>query len=65
MTIHLNELMIIGLCCIPGAFVLAFLALWIFQSWEIGALAASAWVFFPVLAAGIAMILIGTGMEIH
>lgn len=65
MTIRFNELMIIGLSLIPGSFILAFIAAAVFSFLEIGALAAAAWAFFPTIIAGVVLLLLGIGMEIH
>lgn len=65
MTIHLNEVMIIGLCMLPGAFVLFFVLLFIFQSWEIGALPMAGIPATITFIAGLVMIVLGIGMEIH
>jgi hypothetical protein len=66
MTLHFDELMIIGIALIPGAFVLAAIAISLTASrLELGAFAVGAWVLFPMLITGVALLLIGVGMELH
>lgn len=66
MTLHFNQLMIIGLCMLPGALILAFLLVWLLAALgqELGAFAGAV----PgavVFIAGIAVFLVGLGMELH
>jgi hypothetical protein len=65
-SIHLNTLMIIGLLCIPGAFVAGFLglALGAALKMEMAALAPMYAGFFGVLAPGLVMILLGIGQNL-
>jgi hypothetical protein len=65
MTLHFDHLMIIGLCMLPGAFVVGFLLALIFASQEIGALAIGSVAGIAVFIAGIAVFLVGLGMELH
>jgi len=66
LTIHFNALMIIGLCMLPGSFILAFLVgmLGAALGMEMGALAPMAVCFFGTLIPGLAMIFIGIGQNI-
>lgn len=66
MTIHFNELMIIGLCMLPGAFVVAFLLIWLLGllGLEMEALIGAV----PgvlVFIGGIVLLLLGIGQELH
>lgn len=65
MTLHFDLLMIIGLCMLPGAFVVGFLLALIFASQEIGDLAIGAAGGAVTFVAGIALFLVGLGMELH
>ena len=65
MTLHFNELMVIGLCMLPGAFIVGFLLALIFVSQEIGALAIGSIAGIIVFVAGIAVFLVGLGMELR
>ena len=65
MTLHFNLLMIIGLCMVPGAFIVAILLVAIFASQEIGALVIGEIGGGIVFVAGIALFLVGLGMEIR
>lgn len=66
MTINFNELMLIGLSMLPGAFVVSFLGVWLLGlcGWELGAFAGA----IPgviVFICGIALFLVGLGQELH
>jgi hypothetical protein len=66
MTLHFDQIMIIGLCMIPGGIIFGFLLLYLLGSldWELGALIG----FVPglvIAVAGIAVFLVGLGMELH
>lgn len=65
LTLHFDQLMVIGLCCLPGAFIVAFLLMVIFSSQEIGALAIGGTVGVIVFIGGIAVFLVGLGQELH
>ncbi len=65
MTLHFDQLMVIGLCMLPGAFIVGFLLMLIFASQELGALAIGTVGGIVIFAAGIAVFLVGLGMEIH
>jgi hypothetical protein len=64
-TLHFDQLMVIGLCMLPGAFIVGFLLALAFVSQEIGALAIGAIAGIAVFVAGIAVFLVGLGMELH
>jgi hypothetical protein len=57
--------MVIGLCMLPGAFVLAFLLMAVFASMELGAVAIASVGWTATFIAGIAVFLVGLGMELH
>lgn len=66
MTLHFDFLMILGLCMIPGGLILGFLLMWLLAELgrELGALAG----FIPgivITVAGIAVFLVGLGMELN
>ena len=64
MTLHFDQLMVIGLCMLPGAFVVGFLLALIFASQELGALAIGGVAGIVTFVAGIALFLVGLGMEL-
>jgi hypothetical protein len=64
-SVHFNAPLTIGLCLLPGAFLLAFLMLFLFQRWEIGAFAPAGIALFGCLTAGAVLIMLGIGMNIH
>jgi len=65
LTLHLNQAMLIGLCLLPGAVVVFYVLLFIFGSMELGALAIAGPAAIDVFIAGIVLIVLGIGMEIH
>lgn len=65
LTLHLNQAMLIGLCLLPGAVVVFYVLLFIFGSMELGALAIAGPAAIAVFIAGIVLIVLGIGMEIH
>lgn len=65
MALRFDNLMIIGLCMLPGAFIFAFLLVAIFASYEIGALAIGEIAGVLTLLVGIAVFLVGLGQELH
>lgn len=65
MDIHLNTSIMTGISLMAGSFPAAFLMLFLFQSWEIGAFAPAGVVFFALLISGIVLIVLGIGMNIR
>lgn len=65
LTLHLNQAMVIGLCLLPGAVVVFYLLAIIFSSLELGAMAVAGVGAVVTFAAGIVLIVLGIGMEIH
>ena len=65
MTLRFDLLMTVGLCMLPGALVVGILLMLIFASQEIGALAIGSVGAAIVFVAGIAVFLVGLGMELH
>jgi hypothetical protein len=65
MTIHFNLILVIGLCLIPGSFIVAILAMFLARSQELGAIAAGAIPWTIMIVTGLIMIFIGIGMNIH
>ena len=65
LNLHFNQLMIIGLLLLPGSFVVAFLLAVVFRSQEIGAVAIAGAGWVITLVAGVALFLVGLGMELH
>lgn len=65
LTLHFNQAMLTGLCLLPGAVVVYYVLLLIFHRQEIGALAIAGPVAIAVFIAGIVLIMLGIGMEIH
>lgn len=63
--IPLNEVILWGLCCLPGGVIVFILLAVIFASMEIGAAAIGLCGMIACWVAGVVMILIGIGMEIH
>lgn len=66
MTLHFDQVMIIGLCMIPGGLIIGFLLMWLLATlgWELGAVAG----FVPglvIAAGGIAVFLVGLGQLLH
>lgn len=66
LTLHFDLLMIIGLCMLPGAFIVAYLlvGLLAWLGWEMEALLGVV----PgvvIFVAGIAVFLVGLGQELH
>lgn len=66
MTLRFNEVMIIGLCMIPGGIIIGILLMCLLGAlgWEIGAFAG----FIPgvvIAVAGIAVFLVGLGQELR
>jgi len=64
-SIHLDELMIIGLMLFPIGIALFYLLLCIFSFMEIGALAIAGPAAIAVWIAAVILFILGTGMEIH
>jgi hypothetical protein len=64
-TLHFDQLMVIGLCMLPGAFIVGFLLALAFASQELGAVAIALVGGIAVFVAGIAVFLVGLGMELH
>lgn len=60
----MNWVLITGLCLIPGSFVVAFVMVVLFQSWEIGALAVGGVAWVITMVAALAMTCIGIGMSL-
>jgi len=65
LTLHLNQAMLIGLCLLPGAVIVFYLLLFIFGRMEIGALAIAGPAAIITFIAGLVLIVLGIGMEIH
>lgn len=66
MTLHFNQIMIIGLCAIPGGLIIGFLLMWLLATlgWELGAVTG----FIPgliITVVGIAVFLVGLGQMLH
>lgn len=65
LSVHLNELIIIGLLLFPIGTALFYLLLCIFSSMEIGALAIAGPAAIACWIAAAVIIVLGIGMEIH
>lgn len=65
LSLHFNELMLIGLIMLPGAFVVGVVLMVIFSRWELGALAIGEVGGLIVFVAGIAIFLVGFGQELR
>jgi hypothetical protein len=66
MTLHFDQLMIIGLCMLPGGIIIGILLMCLLGAlgWEIGSFAG----LIPgviIFVAGIAVFLVGLGQELH
>lgn len=64
-TLHLNITTLIGLGLLPAGFIAFYVIAFIFRSMEIGAVAIAGVVTMACWIAGIVMIVLGIGMEIH
>ena len=64
-SLHFNELMTIGLILLPTGFVVFWFLVWIFQAQEIGAMAIGGIGAMICWIAGIVMILLGIGQQLH
>lgn len=66
MTLHFDQLMIIGLCMLPGGVILAVLGVWLLAALgaELGSFAGGL-LGVAVFVAGIAVFLVGLGQELR